>query len=81
MRPETVIRTIVDSAGKHRVLILQRPDGAFTFEAQYWSDEPLEMCWIPRGERSVCICESEETAMREALGRVDWLAAAIGSAA
>jgi hypothetical protein len=79
MRPE-IVRTIVEASGKRRLFILRRPDGAYTFEAQYWSDEPFEMCWIPRGERSVCICDSEEIAMREALDRVDWLAAALGSA-
>ncbi|HEY0008899.1 MAG TPA: hypothetical protein VGB55_09260 [Tepidisphaeraceae bacterium] len=77
---ETFLRKIVDSTGKHRVLIVQRTNGSYGWEVEYWSDEPLEQCWVRRGQYPYSICDSEEVALREALGRVEWLATATGSA-
>jgi hypothetical protein len=75
-----VLRTIVDSTGKRRVLIVRRESGVYGFEEEHWSDEPLEQCWIPsRASRQYAfsICGSEDIALREAMGRVDWLAGVI----
>jgi hypothetical protein len=77
---ETVLRKIVDPTGKHRVLILQRANGSYGWEVEQWSDEPLEQCWIRPEQYPFSICGSEEIALREALGRVEWLAAATESA-
>jgi hypothetical protein len=76
---ETVLRKIVDSTGKHQVLIVRRANGSYGWEVEHWSDEPLERCWIRAGQYPFSICESEEIALREACGRVEWLATATGS--
>lgn len=70
-------RVIYNSERKRRVRIFGLPDGSFRFIEEKFSDEPLEMCWIPQTHRrSQAICSSFEIAMREARGRVEWLAAA-----
>jgi hypothetical protein len=48
-------------------------DGSFGFEALRFSDEPLEMCWIPDGRFSECFAGDEQTAESEARSRVHWL--------
>jgi hypothetical protein len=77
---ETVLRKIVDPTGNHRVLIVRRDNGTYGWEVEHWNDEPLEQCWIRPGQYPFSICGSEGIALREALGRVEWLAAATGSA-
>lgn len=72
--PYKILRTINDSEGKRRVYIVRRDNGTFGYEEEYWSDDPYEKCWIPLGDYPLCICDSEETALREAMGNVDWLA-------
>ena len=68
-------RIIYDKTNKRRVRIFQRDDGAYSFVEEKFSDEPLEQCWIPQTwRRSLPICDSFEIALREAKGRVDWLA-------
>ena len=70
-------RTIYDSERKRRVRVLGSPDGSYSFIEERFSDEPLEMCWIPQTHRrSQPICSSFEIAMRESCGRIGWLAAA-----
>lgn len=71
-------QVIYDSSGKRRVTI-SGADGSYTFLEEHFSDEPLEMCWVPQTHRrSVAICSSFQIAIREARGRVEWLAAAMG---
>ena len=36
-------------------------------------EHPLEQCWIPSAGGFVGVYDSEETALREAKARVDWL--------
>ena len=68
---------IYDSDRKRRVRIFGSPGGSYSFIEEKFSDEPLEMCWIPQMyRRSQPICSSFEIAMREARARVEWLAAA-----
>ena len=68
-------RIIYDKTNKRRVRIYQRTDGAYSFVEEKFSDEPLEQCWLPQTwRRSIPICDSFEIALREAKGRVDWLA-------
>ena len=70
-------RVIYDAERKRRVRVFGSPDGSYSFIEEKFSDEPLEMCWIPQTyRRSQPICSSFEIAMREARGRIEWLAAA-----
>jgi hypothetical protein len=66
------LQTIYDDSGKRRVVIFQRDDGSFGFDAEHFSDEPLEMAWLPSGFDSRC--DTAERALVEARGRVGWLA-------
>ena len=66
------VQTIYDDSKKRRVVIFQRDDGSFGFEEQRFSDEPLEMAWIPFGRRD-CHCDTVERALVEVRGRIDWL--------
>lgn len=77
---EIILRKIVDSTGKRRVLIIRRANGSYGWEVEHWSDEPMEQCWIRPGQYPFSICDTVEIAIREALGRVEWLTAATGSA-
>jgi hypothetical protein len=68
-------RVIYDHSDKRRVTI-SGANGSYTFVEEHFSDEPLEMCWIPQTHRrSRPICSSFEIALREAEGRIEWLAA------
>lgn len=53
--------------------VFKRADGSFGFESLLFSDDPLEMAWIPHGKFSECFASTAEIATREARGRVDWL--------
>ncbi|HXE52135.1 MAG TPA: hypothetical protein VN541_03930 [Tepidisphaeraceae bacterium] len=75
--PDTVLRTIVDATGKRRVLILQRANGTFGFEVEHRGDNPMERGWIRDGQHPLSVCGSAEVALREATGRVEWLAGAL----
>ena len=70
----TTVRTIADETRKRRLIVFRRDDGSFGFEEEWFSDEPLEMSWIPFGRYSVCRCDTEERALAEARSRVGWLA-------
>ena len=65
------IQTLYDDAKKRRVVIFEREDGSFGFEHQRFSEEPLEMAWIPYEQD--CRCDTPERALAEARGRVAWL--------
>lgn len=65
------IQTLYDEPKKRRVVIFEREDGSFGFEHQRFSEEPLEMAWIPFGQD--CRCDTPERALAEARGRVAWL--------
>ena len=66
------LQTIYDNSGKRRVIIFQRDDGSFGFDAEHLSDELLEMAWLP--SRFDSHCDTAERALAEARGRVQWLA-------
>ena len=68
-----VIETHYSQSGQERVLIVRRSNGSFGFEAEYFSANPLEMCWCPFRQHPFCICDSAETALRVAQYRVDWM--------
>jgi hypothetical protein len=70
---DRVVRTFNSPDGKRRVLIVQRNNGSFGYEEEYFSEHPEELCWCPLTQRPFSICDSEATALREAFGRIDWL--------
>ena len=69
----TILRTFIHSNGKRRVLIVRSDNGSYGFDAEHWSDESPEMTWIPDRQYPFSVCDSEEIACREAIGRVEWL--------
>ena len=69
----SIVKELVARDGKRQVRIFRREDGTFGFESLRFSEDPLELCWIPHGRFSLCIAASEEMAEREARARVDWL--------
>lgn len=72
--PRETIRTIYSANRRERVSIFRREDGTYGYCEECFSEEPPERCWIPAGRRTESICSSEETVLREAIGRVPWLA-------
>jgi hypothetical protein len=71
---DTTLRTIYSIDGKRRVRIVQRDNGHFSFDEEYFSDEPNEQCWLPYSYSRGSYADSEDIAIREACSRVDWLA-------
>lgn len=69
-----IAKTIYSKDGSRRVVLFRRPDGTFGFEDQKYSTEPNERCWIPFGRYSESRTISAEDALREATGRIAWLA-------
>ena len=70
----TPIQILYDSTKTRRIVIFQCADGSCGFEEQRFSDDPLEMTWIPQGKFVTSVCASVEIAMAEARGRVGWMA-------
>lgn len=70
---ETVVKAMPSPDGARRVLIVQRPNGLYGFEEEYFSDEPREQCWLRGGQYPFSLCDTPQTAEREARGRIDWL--------
>lgn len=61
---------IYDEARKRRVEIFRRDDGKWSFVEEYFSEREFEMCWIPV-HANASLCDTRETALREARNRVD----------
>jgi hypothetical protein len=74
------VNEIYDDARTRRVAILRREPGSFYYQLEHFSEQPLEMCWIPNRQFPVGIYESEEKAENEARSNVDWLKDALGAA-
>jgi hypothetical protein len=68
----TIVKTLTKPDGSHRVEIFRRLDGTFGFEESQWDGD--ESCWVPFGRYSESFTPSQEEALREAHGRVAWLA-------
>ena len=68
-----IVRTMTSPEGKRRVLIVDRGDGRFGYDEEYFSDDPDEKCWVPLRQFPLTIRDSPESAEREARGCVDWL--------
>lgn len=70
------VKTFVRADGRRRLQTFRRPDGLFSFgEDQRVSDYYGEPCWTPFASAgaSFPICDSAETAEREARARIAWL--------
>ena len=70
---KTIVRELVAPDGKQKVQVFRRDDGSFGFESLRFSEDSLEMCWIPDGKYAESFAPSAETAECEARGRVGWL--------
>jgi hypothetical protein len=66
-------QTFVRSDGARKVEIFQRDDGTFGFEELKFGQD--ESTWFPVGKYSVAIVDSLDDTVKEAKGRVPWLAA------
>ena len=67
------MQEIYDQDEERRVVILQRGDGTFFYEEEYFSKHEYEMCWIPKKQQTIGFYDSQETALREAIANTDWL--------
>ncbi len=68
---ERVMKAIVSPDGEHRVLIVQRADGAYSYRRQWLVDSPAGKDWGAPGPYAG-VYDSAETAEREAVARVRW---------
>lgn len=74
-----IIRTIVEPNGWRRVHIIARHDGHFAYAEEHFypydpDDDPDFGRWVPAPSSS-SVCDSPETAWREARAAIDWLRA------
>jgi hypothetical protein len=60
-----------DPERKRRVVLWHR-NGFYTFQAEKFSDAPLEMCWVHDFPMPNSICATYEIALCEAKGRIAW---------
>jgi hypothetical protein len=70
---------LYDSTGKRRVRIVHRGSGRYGYDEERFSDEPLEMCWVPIPQMPLVVCDSPEAAERDARGQIPWLRDLSGS--
>ena len=70
---DKVVEEIYCQNQKKRVVFFRREDGTYYYTPEYFSEDELEMCWVPSRQNSIGIYESQETAIREARGNIDWL--------
>lgn len=67
--------------GKYRVTIFQRADGSIGYsEDERFEDGLSGPYWTPSHQDSEMYCDSLAVAIREVVGRVDWLRAALSEA-
>ena len=69
----SVVKQLMARDGVRKVEIFRRDDGSYGFESFRFSDDSLEMGWIPYERYSECFAADEEIAEREARSRFDWL--------
>jgi len=68
---ELVLRATTSPDRDHRVLIVQRGDGSYSYRRQWLVDTPEGKRWGAPGP-DAGIYDSVETAEREAVARVCW---------
>jgi hypothetical protein len=57
--------------GKHRVYLIERSDGLFSYSGERFLDDPTEMCWTPDNVHTG-LYDSEQIAIREILATYPW---------
>jgi hypothetical protein len=68
-------QVFLDARGIRRCTVFASSDGTYSFLEEALSDHPMEMCWLPITKgRSYPNCSTFEIALREAQGRIEWLA-------
>jgi len=70
----TIIRTIHHDDGTRRVHFFARDDATFGFCEEQFITEPFVSGWVPVLQHNETYCTTEDILMREARGRVGWLA-------
>lgn len=64
---------VIYNADRTRRVVFERnADGSIGFREDVWSNDRYEHCWIP-SRWPDSHCDTMETAMREARGRLSWL--------
>ncbi len=63
---------IYNAERTRRVVFEQNSDGSIGFQEEIWTDEPYGPVWYV-GRWPDSHCDTLETAMREARGRLTWL--------
>jgi hypothetical protein len=72
---QDIVEVIYSPERNARVQVFRRRNGTFGFGEERFQAE--EKCWTPFGRYSEAIIDSLEVAIREATGRVSWLADAL----
>ncbi len=70
---DKIVKTIYSIDKKNKIDFIQKSNGTFYFEEEHFSEDPLEMYWITVYAQFQTICDSLDTAIREAKGRISWL--------
>lgn len=70
-----IVEVIYSPERNAQVEVFRRDNGTFGFTELRFL--PEEKCWAPFGRYSEAVVDSAESAIREAKGRVDWLADAL----
>ena len=73
---QQVLKTFISDDGSERVQIVTRGDGLFSFFHDHLArDWDKSLYWAPVRPfgSSLTLCDSAETAEREARGRVPWM--------
>ena len=69
-----MVKTFVSPDGQRRVKSLGATMAYSRFCEDEWTTEFKKPCWVPAAHHGlVTICDSAETAEREARARIDWL--------
>jgi hypothetical protein len=71
----SIVEVIYNPERNARVEVFRRENGTFGFSELRFHNE--EKTWAPYGRYSEAVVDSAESAIREAKGRVDWLADAL----
>lgn len=73
-----VLRSIETADGGRCVDVFVRPDATYGFEA-FRRDVEDGRGWFPTGHHADRVFETEQAALEDALSKVAWLAAVVGS--
>ena len=70
---DEAVEIILDKSGERRVILFRRPSGTYGYtEEKHFANEFAEG-WAPLGGHP-CFYDSLDTARREVVGNVSWLA-------